>query len=157
MRAATCGVIEGSNAITLGATIGVGIAGRDHARADAEVGPTLFGGGRAAAALPDTQPATSGPVPTVTVSVGSVPSASAAAGSGVWVETSAATGSAPSITKLTARAGTIRLPMRRIGLAGHTCWSSGATNCTRAKRSAQAATRLPRMAVLVQYSSEVGP
>src|SRR6202165_6385641 len=88
---AFCGA-DLSKAITFGAMVTLGIVGRIHSCADAEAGPEFGGGGRAVPAAVDTQPATSGPAPTVSFSVGVVPSASPAAGSGLWGDRSAGAG-----------------------------------------------------------------
>src|SRR2546428_382603 len=59
--AATCELMDGSKELTFEATLGDGIDGRIHTRADAEAGPAFAGGGRAASALVDAQPAIPGP------------------------------------------------------------------------------------------------
>src|SRR5260370_16861042 len=76
--AATCELMDGSNELTFDATLGAGIDGRIHTRADAEAGPEFAGGGRAAPALLDAQPAIPGPAPTVSVIIDVQPSASPA-------------------------------------------------------------------------------
>src|ERR1700682_6725762 len=127
----------------------VGIVGRIHSCADAEAGPEFGGGGRAVPAAVDTQPATAGPAPTVSFSVGVVPSASPAAGSGLWVDRSAATGRVPTNSSATASAAGRRQPRRRRPALGLSRASSGDRKRTSAKRIAQAMTRLARIAVLV--------
>src|SRR5207244_7466640 len=62
--------VDLSNATTLDGTVPVGIGGRIHSGADAETGPEFFGGGRAAAAAPETQLPTAGPVPTLSRGAG---------------------------------------------------------------------------------------
>src|SRR5260370_11424463 len=74
--AATCELMDGSNELTFDATLGAGIDGRIHTRADAEAGPEFAGGGSAAPALVDAQPAIPGPAPTVRVMIGVEPSGS---------------------------------------------------------------------------------
>src|SRR5260370_30996268 len=157
--AATGEFMEGSNEVTFDATLGVGRDGRIHRRADGEAGAALPAGGRAAPALSDAQPAIPRPPPTVSVMIGVEPSGSSAAASGMWVEISADTGTAPANTAATASpAGTrqsLRAPSADSGR--YSAASNGATKRASANRPAHAMTRLARMAVLVQYSRAVGP
>src|ERR1700730_1872272 len=134
-----------------------GIGGRIHSSADAETGPELPGGGRAAVAELETQPPMAGPAPTVSASVGVDPSASPAAGTGLWVDRSAATGRVPTNSRATASAAGRRQPSRRLPALGLSRASSGDRKRASAKRRAQAITRLARIAVLVQNSRVVGP
>src|SRR3979490_2419868 len=158
MAAADCGVIPGSKAITLEAMVTVGMGGRIQTRVDPVTEPELFGGGKAEEAELETQLAMAGPEPTESGIAGNEPSARPAAGSGLWVETSAATGTLPIKRTATARAaGTCHRQPLNIQGTPPLSLSNGARNLTSAKRSAQATTRLPRIAVLVQNSSEVGP
>src|SRR6266851_7698601 len=140
-------------------TLGVGIAGSIHTRADAETGPASPPGGRAASALLDAQPASPGPEPTLSVMIGVEPSGSSAAASGICVEISADTGTAPANTAATARAAGTRHNLRAPSADSgrYSAASNGATNRANANRPAHAMTRLARMAVLVQYSRAVGP
>src|ERR1700686_5812122 len=81
--AADWGVMEGSKDCTFEAMLTAGIGGRIHTRAEPETDPELLGGGRAADAELETQPAIAGPAPTDSATVGVEPSASPAAGSGL--------------------------------------------------------------------------
>src|SRR2546430_17509361 len=91
-----------------------GIDGRIHTCADAEAGPEVLGGGRAAAAELETQPPMAGPAPTLSASVGVDPSASPAAGSWLWGDRSAGTGKGATNNRPTARATAQRhAPARR--------------------------------------------
>src|SRR5882762_3718705 len=150
--------MDGSNAFTFEAMLTAGIGGSIHTRAEAEPGPELPAGGRAELALSENHPAGAGPSPTVRVTVGVEPSARPAAVSGPCVARSADTGMAPRPTTATAiAAGTCqRKPLNMKGKAPSSD-SNGARKRTRANRSAQAITRLARIAVLVQNSSVVGP
>src|SRR6266567_2841309 len=96
--------MEGSNAASLDAMLALGMRGSIHTRDVADDGPELEIGGRAAPAAFAAQTAMPGPEPTVSVTVGVVPSESPATGTGLWVEMSAATGSTPMNTRATARA-----------------------------------------------------
>src|SRR2546430_9728084 len=107
-----------------------GIDGRIHTCADAEAGPEVLGGGRAAAAELETQPPMAGPAPTLSARVGVDPSASPAAGSGLWVDRSAATGRVPTNSSATARAAGRRQPSRSRPALCHSRTSSGDTNRT---------------------------
>ncbi len=73
----------GSKEVTFDARLGAGIDGRIQTRADAEAGPASRGGGSAAPALVDAQPASPGPEPTLRVMIGVEPSGSSAAASGM--------------------------------------------------------------------------
>src|SRR5882672_7161334 len=156
--AAACGVMEGSNAITFEAMLTEGMDGRIQTRADAELGAEFPAGGSAKIALSETHPATAGPVPTVRVTVGVDPSASPAAASGPWVDRSAATGMEPTSNIATAKPTGNRQPKwKKSRLSLTPSARNGARKLTSANRSAQAMTRLARIAVLVQNSSVVGP
>src|SRR5450759_1385388 len=86
------------------------------------------------------------------------PSEIAAAGCGPWVDRSAAIGTHPTHNMATAKPTGTRQPRWKKSDASRTpSASSGARKRARANRSAQATTRLARIAVLVQNSSVVGP
>src|SRR5581483_6450473 len=155
--AAVC-VIDGSNDVTLPGTETFGIGGSTHTRADAPNGEGLAPGpGRASAALVAIQCASAGPDPTVSDSVGSVPSDSSAAGCGLCVAASEAMGSAATRTSVASATAGARQPIPRSPVQNPAPASRGATSRINANRPAQAMTRLARMAVLVQNSSTVGP
>ena len=144
--------------MTFEAMLTVGMGGRIHTRPEPDPDPEFAGGGKAAAAELDTQPAMAGPDPTVSATVGVEPSVSPAAGSGLCVEISAATGMAPRQMTATARAaGTCQRKPPNIHGSAPSSDSKGARKLTSANRRAQAMTRLARIAVLVQNSSVVGP
>jgi len=80
--AAFC-VKDPSKSLTFDAILGVGIGGRIHKRAEAEVGPADPTGGRAEPAAVDTQLAVAGPAPTTSGMVWKVPSGRSANGCGL--------------------------------------------------------------------------
>src|SRR5260370_1323035 len=158
-RWATSGVILALKYVTLEAIATCGTAGSTHTRAQA--GPATRrasgGGGRASRAEPRTQLPRAGPTPTISVMVGVVPSESPATGWGLWVERSEDTGTQATSRDETAMAAGTRQPGIKNEDAPYIESRREARKATRAKRSAQANTRLARIAVLVQNSSVVGP
>src|SRR5437763_4644011 len=133
-----------------------GIGGRMYTRALAVAGCEPTEGGSAAAAAPAIQLPSPGPDPTTSDTLAVEPSDSSAAGSGPWVERSAATGSRY-VPKRAAATTATAPPTRRRAGTGSPPGSVEASSRARAKRPAQAITRLARMAVLVQNSRLVGP
>src|ERR1700730_12561054 len=98
-----------------------------------------------------------GPAPTLSATAGVEPSDSPAAGSGLRVERSADTGTAPMLTTATATAaGTYHRKPPNIH-SRHSTSSNGARKAASPNFSPHAMTRLARIAVLVQNSSVVGP
>src|SRR5579872_2688870 len=153
---AVSGVIDESKAVTFAGRSTGGMGGGTQTRPVAGAGPELLGGGSAPAAAVEIQPATSGPLPTMSGTAGLDPSGSAGAGSGPCVERSAATGSAVTRSSVTpSTAGDVQ-PSRRTTSIGPAS-SSPAVARISAKRPAHAITREARIAVLVQNSSVVGP
>src|SRR5712691_5504687 len=134
-----------------------GIGGSNHTRADAEAGAVLPGGGNPAPAVAVTHSAGACPLPAVRPTFGKEPSGRSANGCGLRVDRSAATGRAPRLRRaIASAAGTCQRKLPNIQRSPPPS-TKGARNATSANRSAQAITRLARIAVLVQNSKEVGP
>src|SRR5438270_1154706 len=154
--AALCGVIDGSKAVTFAGMLTLGIGGSTQIRADTATGSGGPAGGSAAPAALVIQAARLGPELTLRTTVGEEPSGSSGAGWGLWVERLAATGRLSVKRRTRAMVATTGQNVRRrltAGAPGSRC----ANARVRAKRRAHAMTRLPRIAVLVQNSSVVGP
>src|SRR5258708_13208909 len=158
-RWASSGVILELKYVTFEAIATCGTAGRTHTGAGAERARRwgAGGGGRASPAEPVTQLPRPGPTPTISVMVGVVPSESPATGWGLWVERSEDTGTQATSRDETAMAAGTRQPGIKNEDAPYIESRREARKATRAKRSAQANTRLARIAVLVQTSSVTGP
>src|SRR5581483_1329328 len=110
---ATSGVIDGSKAVTFAGRSTDGMGGSTQTRPVAGAGPEPLGGGSAPAAAVEIQPATAGPLPTISATAGLDPSGSAGDGSGPCGERSAATGSAVTRSSVTpSTAGEVQ-PSRR--------------------------------------------
>src|SRR5437879_11898710 len=127
------------------------IDGRIHTCADAEAGPEVLGGGRAAAAEFETQPPMAGPAPTLSASVGVDPSARPAAGSGLWVDRSAATGTVPANTRAMASAAGRRQWRRPLPALRRPRASSRTIDQARTKPNPPAISRQARIDVLSQH------
>src|SRR5205807_5064358 len=149
--------MDGSKATTFDGTRTDGIGGRIHTRPEAETGVALPDGGSADPATLTAHDPRPGPEPTVRVNFGVDPSGSSGAGSTLCSESSADTGSAVIRRSARPRVAGAAHPIRRIARRGPPASSSGASSWASANLPAQANTRLPRIAVLVQNSRVVGP